>query len=397
MNKVSTLYIILFFFATLSFAETNVYDQEWLEMQLDIAHHTRNADPQIHIYTNILAHVSSNTLVTTTYDGANTLFVIWSGLSWAYLAKADTNYLHRGLDYGLRARKSGYETGVPASNPERFADRIHVLSLYYEHEMFSDAEQREFYYDEAWENWPYFNEPMQNLWRRKRALVYYEPSKAIPISLEVVNNAPFCNTLFYRNCGWHYTLLEKYRDAFAIWHRGLIDGEPHFWRSPTPERFIQHIEHATLEELEETKRLYRVNAAKYPATMDTIEDVTGWLRWAEHPHLQFEMQLRTAEKDGNIHLVTNMLEIAVRQYKRPQYAEKLGDTNTLIKLYCDRMKEETWWWAMPEYSLLPKVQTLIETGNLNYETIEYYKRTLLILENKHSRFSQIIKEYRKKI
>ena len=105
------------------------------------------------------------------------------------------------------------------------------------------------------------------------------------------------------------------------------------------------------------------------------------------------MQLRTAEKDGNIHLVTNMLEIAVRQYKRPQYAEKLGDTNTLIKLYCDRMKEETWWWAMPEYSLLPKVQALIDSGDATAETTEYYHMTLAHLESTHPRYAARVQSY----
>ena len=96
--------------------------------------------------------------------------------------------------------------------------------------------------------------------------------------------------------------------------------------------------------------------------------------------------VRGGEKDGNIHLVTNMLEIAVRQYKRPQYAEKLGDTNTLIKMYCDRMKEEIWWWAMPEYSLLPKVKQLIDSGHITPETAEYYKNTLIQLQKNYPKY-----------
>ena len=368
-------------------------DPYWLETCLDSAEATRNADSKITIYTNVLAVVSSNELATTYYDGARALFVTWAGLSWAYLHKADTNYFPLGLNYGLRARQFGYATGLPGINPERFSNNLHILSLYYERDMFSDADQREYYYTAAWETWPYFNADMLNLWRRKRALVYYSPKEAIPLSLEVVNNAPFCNTLFYRNCGWHYILLEEYREAFHIWCRGLIDGEPFFWNSVTPPRIIEYIEYATLDELLEIKRLFQVNAAKYPATMDHVQDVIGWLRWADNKHLNFEIALRTAEENSEAEIVTNMLLRAIRSWGRPLYAEKLGDTNMLVHLYCDRMKQEVWWWSMPEYSLLPKVQALLDSGTVSSNTAAYYQETLNYLRENHPRYRERNPDY----
>lgn len=381
-----SLYIMVCLFATLCVAETNIYDREWLEIELDKAQMLTRCTTRIDIYTNILHTISSNELVHSEYDGANALFVVCAGLSWGYFHTDNTNYYPLGLEYGLRARKIGYETGVAGHNPERFADHLNLLALYYEKEPVKNSEEQDFYSQEAWETWPYFNGYNLNMWRRKRSKYNYEPKKGIPVALEVINNAPFCNTLFYRNCGWNYILLEDYRKAFAIWHRGLIDGEPHYWRSPTPHRIIQYIEYATLDELEETKRLFRLNAAKYPATLDTIEDVTGWLNWANNEHLNFEIQLRIEENNHNIEVVTNLLKLAIVKYHRPYYADKLGDTNTLVKLYCDRIKEEVWWWAIPEYSLLPKVKQLLESGHATSETSKYYTKTLAQLYVQHPKY-----------
>ena len=379
MKKV--ILITCFLISQLAFASTNEFDMDKLEDELDKAQCIQNADALINIYTNICAQVSSSQLVRVEYDGANALFVTYAGLARAYL-HADRN-LTNGHDYALRARKLGYETGVVATNPERFANHLHILSLYYERAAFASAENAQEYHNETWETWPYFNDNMLNLWRRKRAAVYYNPSEAIPITLEVVENEPFVNTLFYRNCGWHYSLLEDYRNAFSIWFRGLKDGEPHYWNSPTPERIIQYIEHAKLDELKKTKQLFRMNAAKYPATMENVKDVTGWLRWAENPHLNFEIKLREAEESGNALLVTNMLRNAVSKYRRPLYAEKLGDNDKFVELYCERMKEQIWWWAIPEYSLLPKIDKIIESRNVTTNTVKYYLNTLKSLADRH--------------
>lgn len=368
-------------------------DAAWCEEQLDAAASTLSADAKIAIYTNVLALAPTNALAAWPYDGANALFVTWAGLAWAYLHKADTNLLPLGLAYGLQARALGLQAGVPFTNPERFADHLHILGLYYECEPLRDAERCAAYHDEAWQYWPYFNGDMLNLWRRKHALVYYQPEKAIPLALAVVNGEPFCNTLFYRNCGWQYVVLGRYREAFAIWHRGLIDGEPHFWNAPTPERIIEYIEYATLDELRETKRLFQLNAAKYPATLEHIGDVTGWLRWAEHPHLSFELRLREAETQGDTDTVTNLLREAAEKYRRPLYAEKLGDTNLLVRLLCDRMKEQIWWWAMPEYSLLPRAHALAHSSAATPATAAYYTNTIAWLRNTHPIYTRGMKLY----
>ncbi len=365
---------------------TNDMDPDRLEYELDRAQAAQNANALIQIYTNIQAQVSSSQLVRVEYDGANALFATYAGLAWAYL-HADRE-LPRGLDFALRARKLGYETGVPTTNPERFANHLHILSLYYEKPELADREQAMFYHNEAWETWPYFNGDMLNLWRRKRAAVYYDPEKAIPITLELVNNAPFVNTLFYRNCGWHYMLLEDYRNAFSIWFRGLIDGEPHFWNSPTPERVIQYIEHATLDELRETKRLFMVNAAKYPATIKSTGDIVAWMRWADNPHLNFEIRLREAEQAGDAQTVTNLWKQGLSLYRRPLYAEKLGDYDALVRIYCDRMKEQLWWWLFPDYSLMPKVDRVLQ--QVNPDTLRYYRDTLARLAATHKSRTQAV-------
>ena len=391
--RAGVLLVLVSSFVLRAQAAPPLHDAEWCEQQLDTAASTQSGDAKIAIYTNVLALIPSNTLAALDYDGASALFVTWAGLSWGYLHKADTNLLPQGLAYGLQARALGLQAGVPFTNPERFADHLHILGLYYEREPMSDTERCSFYHDETWEYWPYFNGDMLNLWRRKHALVYYQPAQAIPLALAVVDGAPFCNTLFYRNCGWQYVLLGQYREAFAIWQRGLIDGESHFWNSPTPERLIEFIEYATLDELRETKRLFQVNAAKYPATMENIGDVTGWLRWADHAHLNFELRLREAETQGDEGVVANLLREAVDKYRRPLYAEKLSDTNLLVRLLCDRMKEQVWWWAMPEYSLLPRTHALAHSSAATPGTAAYYTNTVNWLRDTHPAYVKRMQTY----
>ncbi len=385
--------LILIPFACVCVAENSRYDSLSLSRELDSALSLDLPQKRLAIYTNILEHVPSNTLVSTHYDGADALFEALAGTAWAYLHIYDSDIL-TGVEYALRAREYGYTIGVPASNPEKFADHLHILALYYENKLISDSEQRANYYEEAWEHWPYYTLSMQNAWYRRCALVHYKPEKAVLITEELIENAPFSSMYYYANGGWYYILLERYRDAFRIWLKGLQDSEIQYHNSII-EVCRRYIEYATLDELKKMQQLMRANAAKQPASISTTDNVIKWLQNSEDAHLLFEIELRTAETNGDTATVKRMLHNAVTMYRRPLYAEKLGDTNAVVQLYCDRMKQEIWWWKYLSYSLLPKVQALLETGDCTEATKEYFLLTLMKLKEKYPK-ALILDEYLEK-
>lgn len=392
MKNLLQIFYCFMFFSLIGFADTDVYDAFRLSRELDTALATRSSHEKCAIYTNILARVPSNTLVTTEYDGADALFETLAGISWAYLDIGDNNYIKKGLEYGLRARDYGYKSGVSATNPEKFADHLHIIALYYEYAPISDKEKRALYQEEAWDHWPHYTLAMQDVWYRKCALVHYKPEKAAPMSQTLVENAPFSSMYYYGNGGWYYILLEQYRDAFRIWQKGLRDSEITDPYNLITVNLMNYIEYATMEELDEIQRLMRVNAARKPASIYSVDTAVRWMNKAEDPHLLFEKTLRTAEENGDTDTVTNMLHEAIAKYRRPLYAEKLGDTNTLVKLYCDRTKQEIWWWMIKPYSLLPKIQALIDSGDCTEETKEYFYFTLLKLRERKPE-AEIIDEY----
>ena len=380
--------IILFafiFISQLAFASTNEFDMDKLEYELDRAQYIQNTDTLIYIYTNICAQVSSSQLVRVEYDGANALFLTYAGLARAYL-NADKN-LTNGFDFAIRARKLGYETGVVATNPERFANHLHNLSLYYE-TPFSNKEKSEEYGYETLETSPFFTPDMIDVWRASYMRDYYDPWKARPVLEELISNTPFIDEMFYRNCGWLCTLQNDYRAAFRFWNDGLRDADMKSKPKYITRKMMEYIEYATLDELKETKQLLNMNAAKYPATIENVKDVIDWLRQADNPHLNFEIKLREAEESGDSLTVTNMLKEGLSRYRRPLYAEKLGDYDKLVELYCKRMKSQNRWWATPEYSLLPKIDKIIERGNVTTNTIKHYRDTLKLLIGRHPKRSE---------
>ena len=176
MKKI--ILIACFLFSQLVFASTNEFDMDKLEYEFDRAQCIQNADALINIYTNICAQVSSSQLVRVEYDGANALFVTYAGLAKAYL-HADKN-LTNGLDFAVRARTLGYETGVASTNPERFANLLHILSLYYE-TPFSNKEKSEEYGSEAFESWPFLTPDMIDVYRASYMRDYYDPWKSRPV------------------------------------------------------------------------------------------------------------------------------------------------------------------------------------------------------------------------
>jgi len=54
------------------------------------------------------------------------------------------------------------------------------------------------------------------------------------------------------------------------------------------------------------------------------------------------------------------------------------------------MKEQLWWWLFPDYSLLPKADALIESGNVTTNTVRFYHDTLTQLAYVHASRAQAV-------
>ena len=310
-----------------------------------IFHHNGAYSECFKIYEKLLELQGTNFFMTNYFEEVNLMFLYYDvAIRRHWFQRPLTNSIEIARQYGIIGRKIGYEYFAKAKNPERFAAFLHIFGIVEEqYQAGLSREERDFQkaidiFDEATSVYPYFSGEMLNIWRRKQA--FNSPTESPKIAWLIATNAPFANTLFYRNGGWASTVKGNYREAFQLWFKGLEDGEPVFFNSPTPERPLEYIEYATEEEIIELKRLYGVNVTKFPMIDQNMFQISGWLKFYNDTKLlDDELKLRTLDKYSEEY--TNQLKHMFTQYRKPYYAIQYGGYSEVINYYFVVLTDES--------------------------------------------------------
>jgi hypothetical protein len=196
---------------------------------------------------------------------------------------------------------------------------------------------------------------------------------------DLLTKAPYYQAITYARCGRVFTLIGDYRSAFKWWITGLKNMQPidfHSCAQDIPREVFEFFAFATREEIEDYQKAIRGVAARFPANQKNISEIAQWLQFANAPRVQFELQVRDAEDDGNAETLTNLWKEGAMRYRNPEYALKLGDYDTYVQIYTSRMRGENWPYLTQkaEPCCAERIEQYIDT--LSLSALQQYRNTL---------------------
>ncbi|GEM_PF-1627342 len=276
-------------------------------------------------------------------DGCSGQFLLEAGFCRVYRQSgAQETNLMLAYNYGMRARKRMLE-GSGGGNARRYALLLWDLSMLPEHVPGQGKEFTEL----AVALHPGLPPEMIIVRESMAKGIQGEGNLkgAADAYAKLLTDCPYYQAITYAACGRMFALLGDYHSAFEWWTRGLKNMQPIEFYScaqDIPREVYEWFAFASEDEIRAYQEAVRRVAARFPATTRNVAEIAQWLQFADDRRVQFELDVRAAERAHDVSALSNLWRQAVSQYSNPWYALHAGDYAAWTRIWCNRMQNENW-------------------------------------------------------
>ncbi|MCX7004185.1 MAG: hypothetical protein NTV22_13070 [bacterium] len=307
--------------------------------------HDGNHQLTMALLKHIEQHFSEKELREFQRDGCSGQFLLEANFCRAYRVQGwgpqGTNYA-LAYDYGMRARKRMLD-GSGGGNARRYALLLWDLSMLPEHVPGQGKEFTEL----AVALHPGLPPEMIIVRESMAKGIQGEGNLkgAADAYARLLTDCPYYQAITYAACGRMFALLGDYHSAFEWWTRGLKNMQPIEFYScaqDIPREVYEWFAFASEDEIRAYQEAVRRVAARFPATTRNVAEIAQWLQFANDRRVQFELDVRAAERAHDAGALSNLWRQAVNQYDNPWYALRAGEYAAWTRIWCNRMQSENW-------------------------------------------------------
>ena len=312
-------------------------------------------------------------------DGCSGQFLLEANFCRAYRVQGwgpqGTNYA-LAYTYGMRARKRMLD-GSGGGNARRYALLLWDLSMLPEHVPGQGKEFTEL----AVALHPGLPPEMIIVRESMAKGIQGEGNlkAAADAYAKLLTDCPYYQAITYAACGRMFALLGDYHSAFEWWTRGLKNMQPIEFYScaqDIPREVYEWFAFASEDEIRAYQEAVRRVAARFPATTRNVAEIAQWLQFANDRRVQFELDVRAAERAHDVGALSNLWRQAISQYSNPWYALRAGDYAAWTRIWCNRMQSENWPYLtqIAEPCAAERIEKYLD--KLDADSVRLYRATL---------------------